>query len=954
MLAPSPSPPSLFKRVVDALRPPRAQPFREMGVSGTAHFGGYIQTRERSPQWAGQQRYVTIADMAVNASIVAAGVHYFLNLIAHPRWTVEPADESPEAAAAAELVDEIFHDLNQPWSRVVRRAGTYRFYGFGVQEWTAKRRPDGRVGLASIEPRPQQTIARWALADDGAVEGAWQASPQTGEELGIPRSKILYLVDDVLTDSPEGVGIFRHLAEPWERLRTYYALEARGFERDLRGTPVGRIPYTQLREAVRSGDLTEAQAAAMIKAMEDFVKLQVKQSDTAITLDSQPYFSQAADGAKVAGVQQWGLELLQGDAAGMAEIAAAISRTQTEMARVLTCEHLMMGESSGNRSLAEDKSRNLYLVANAVLEDIAAGVQHDVVPRICDLNGVPEAARPRCRVEDVAFKDAEAVAATLQKMALAGAVLAPDDPVIEDVRTLLGVSPPSPVPAEMVGQTAGGEAAPEEGTDEEDLAADVAKANPYHDERGRFDEGPGAVGGVDLDHGYSSVQDARDAVVTLAGSYGLKLASEEGSSLSEARYLTFKPQDESLVISRGNWNNRWGNPPGTLLNPGFSIRISVHRGYGGKTNPQFNLRLDQPHDLRGLDLRLRTIILRRPRGLRGAGVLEKGGSSDQPRTLYIKRRLLNAGALRDWAASQGIASTLPASDMHVTVAFSRDLVDWSAVEPDEDSMTVDGGLRDVHQFPFVTKVFDSNQPRDERGRWGEGGGSWSKSEIVSQIGPEIKQIMRQDNSGEDFGLRILPEDTFASVGGTLEPSYRWEDGEFTSEKLGGTSAIGIKASDKIERALKDVLAGKEYGGGYVGTRLALISGELRGSGEDVGEVLLREARVRRIFMIPAKVTKVASNGPLVLRFESPELHRRWRALREAGASWDFSEYQPHVTVTYSVAEADVSGVEPYRGPLIFGPEEWAEVDDGWAGAVREEPTRAVRGSVPRRALRRTR
>jgi len=43
-------------------------------------------------------------------------------------------------------------------------------------------------------------------------------------------------------------------------------------------------------------------------------------------------------------------------------------------------------------------------------------------------------------VEDAAFKDAVMIAATLRDMATAGATLAPDDPAIDDLRALLGVS----------------------------------------------------------------------------------------------------------------------------------------------------------------------------------------------------------------------------------------------------------------------------------------------------------------------------------------------------------------------------------------------------------------------------------------------------------------------------------------------------------------------------------
>lgn len=831
MLAPNPnfSPPSLFKRVLDALRPPAPRPFVEMGVSGTAVYGGYVVVRERSPEWVGAQRYMSIADMAVNASIVAAGVHYFTNLIAHPRWTVEPADKSGPAQEAADLVDSVLQDLNQPWSRVVRRASMFRFYGFGVQEWTAKARLDGRIGLSGIEPRPQHSIERWAVDDGGAVQGCFQMAPITNEELGIPRKKMLYLVDDALTDSPEGLGIFRHLAEPWGRLKQYLMLEARAFERDLRGTPVGRAPYSLLNQAVKDGTLTQEQASAALEALEKFVKQQVKQSDTAIMLDSVPYYSQAADGAKVGGNPQWAVELLQGGAAGMAEVAASITRTQTEMARLLTCEHLMMGESSGNRALGEDKSRNLYLVSNSVLGDIVAGVNQDIVPHICDLNGIPENLRPKCSAEDVAFKSADIVAGTLAKMAQAGATLAPDDPVIADVRSLMGVSAPAPVSPELLGISPPGsdepdpEPEPDDGVEEEDAepgseegGSGVEKANPNHDERGRFAEGAGGGGADALNPATApAAEDGYSEAVVYHGT-GQKL---DLKSADQPLYLADNHAD-ARGFSEGAHLGGSGDDPrvyGIRFRPGETTDIqgkidaAVGRGddvdevveaeivrakSGGKVR---YLTFDHPSTSGGDDFK--AVVSLYPKkdlifdSMRLSGraqsiLLTPGGQARRlkklvkaVRTLYVKRRLLNGGAVREWVRSQGLQSALPAGEMHVTVAFSRDPVDWSALDARKDAIVVHDGVRSVHQFP----------PRN------------------------------------------------------------------------------------------------------------------------------------------------TPNGALVLRFEAPELQRRWQELKDAGARWDFPEYLPHITLTYAVADASGMQLEPFRGPLIFGPEEWDEVNENWAGEIAEEP-----------------
>lgn len=46
-----------------------------------------------------------------------------------------------------------------------------------------------------------------------------------------------------------------------------------------------------------------------------------------------------------------------------------------------------------------------------------------------------------------------------------------------------------------------------------------------------------------------------------------------------------------------------------------------------------------------------------------------------PRPLYVQRKLLNATELIAWAKANGFESTLPATDMHVTVLYSRSAVD---------------------------------------------------------------------------------------------------------------------------------------------------------------------------------------------------------------------------------------------------------------------------------------
>lgn len=153
-------------------------------------------------------------------------------------------------------------------------------------------------------------------------------------------------------------------------------------------------------------------------------------------------------------------------------------------------------------------------------------------------------------------------------------------------------------------------------------------------------------------------------------------------------------------------------------------------------------------------------------------VAKKAITDAAPRSLYVSRKVINGAEIIAWAKAQGFESNVPADDLHVTVAYSRNPVDWMKV-----------------------------------------GESWSG-----------------DGNGQ---LKIAP---------------------------GGARLI-----DKF------------------------------------GE------------------------GAVVLLFNSSELAWRHVSIVEAGASWDWPDYQPHITFTYEPGSVDIDKVEPYRGAIELGPEIFEEL-----------------------------
>lgn len=702
-----------------------ARPFAEQGVGGFRIYRGYLDPGETNYKLIGVQRWKTAADLLANVSIIAAGVRYSLNLISRPTWRFDPPSDKPEAKAHAEFMESVINGIDTNWTRIIRRGGMYRFHGFGIHEWIAKRREeDGRIGIASIESRPQHTIERWDIDANGGVQGVWQRDPMTNEELYLPRRKLLYLVDDTLTDSPDGVGWFRHLAEPANTLKSYLELESMGFERDLAGIPVGRAPLQKLNQLVESGKITREQSNTMIAGLEAFVSLKRKDKNTALILDSTTFKGKTDTGESISSIFEWGVELLTGSQNSIDELGNAIRRLQFDMALIIGAEQLLVGrEGEGSRALSEDKSRNLYLTANATLADMAESVDRDLVDPIWQMNGLPEELKPKAKVEDVAFKDAEQIARTLADMANAGAILAPDDPAINDLRDLMGIQHAPPMDLATLNALQG--------------KPDPTKPSPdkeLDDERAR----------EAMDR-----EDARAEADRKAGANDNKPGAKKPAAKAAPRslYVSRKVANSAELIA-------WAKEQGFATTvPAEELHVTVCFSRAEldwmKVDPAPAALTVPPGGPRVVE----------PLGDKGAVVLLFRSPELEARHAEI----LKAGASHDF----------PSYHCHVTITYAGGDMDLSAVKPFEgaiefgpelfaeldddwkDKITEKGAGSDGRDGPF--EKYNPNQPRVPAGqpgggRWSDGGsaGGYREGERDKGETVEVAEVARQYLSDEDI------------------------------------------------------------------------------------------------------------------------------------------------------------------------------------------------------------
>ena len=328
------------------------------------------------------------------------------------------------ALEIAKKIEAIINDTDTPWRRVVRRAAMYRFYGFSTQEWTAKRRPDGTIGFKDISPRPQATIERWDISQSGEVFGCWQSSPWDNKEIYLPRRKLVYLVDDSLNDSPEGLGLLRHVVELAESLQRFEELEAIGFETDMRGVVHARAPFSDLAEKVSSGEITQADMNSILSPLKSFIQNHIRGKKSGIILDSSVYSSSDESG-RPSNAAKWEVGLMSSGITSQDAIYTAIQRKTAEIARVLGVEGLLLGGGGGSLALSRDKSHNFHLIIDSTIKEIIDTFNKDILTPLMDLNGWDKELTPKFKTEAIQFRGIDEIARALKDIEATS--LDPDD-----------------------------------------------------------------------------------------------------------------------------------------------------------------------------------------------------------------------------------------------------------------------------------------------------------------------------------------------------------------------------------------------------------------------------------------------------------------------------------------------------------------------------------------------
>jgi len=420
---------------------PTSTDFGEIGSSGLVQYGGQVR-EDFLRQLQGKQGYAQYRQMADNDPVIGGILHAVEMLIRGVEWTVEPSSTQEAAAVdSAEFVASCLGDMTQSWDDTLASILTFLTYGFSYHEIVYKRRRgrtgksptdsahnDGRIGWRKLPIRAQDTVWKWAMDDNGGIEGMYQMNPNAPSRgtVYIPIEKALLFRTSAKMNNPRGRSILRNAFVPWYYKQRIQEIEAIGIERDLAGMPVALVPPHLL------SDNATSQETSALDAIKQIVR-NVKRDEQEGIVFPLAYDPETGNLA-------YDLKLLSTGGRRQFDTNAIINRYDQRIAMSMLADFILLGhEKVGTQALSVSKIQLFTDSLDAWLAGIAQVFNAYAIPRLLRINGIDEAVTPALRYTPPKNVDLEALSKYIGQLAGAGAAMFPDEPLEGYLREVAGL-----------------------------------------------------------------------------------------------------------------------------------------------------------------------------------------------------------------------------------------------------------------------------------------------------------------------------------------------------------------------------------------------------------------------------------------------------------------------------------------------------------------------------------
>ena len=419
--------------------------FSEMSSLGMRVFQGVPQEElKRELNWPASIN--TYREMSYH-SAVNAPLTLFENIISKATFIYKPPENATEEEKEqSRLINQMMHDMEQPWSEFIRDVLSSNIFGFSVHEKVFRKRykangslyDDGVIGWKKLPIRVQESISKFIFSDDGnevigvqqnlsAINDIYNRFSKRSNLINMPRSKFLLFRTGKHRGDPFGKSPLRDAYLAWRFLSALEEMEATGVAKDLNGLPVLYLPAQYL-----AADAPPEVQAIRLYYENVMRNLQMNEQSAVIlpqVIDpesKQPMFK---------------LDLLSVDGKKNFDISKIKEYYKTLIFVSLFADILIQGTTTtGSFALGTIKNSLSGAYAERLIANIAEVLQNDLIKMTYQLNGWDESRMGTFDYDGLEPADLETFSKAVQRMGATG-YLPKNLDVINAVLTNLGIDP---------------------------------------------------------------------------------------------------------------------------------------------------------------------------------------------------------------------------------------------------------------------------------------------------------------------------------------------------------------------------------------------------------------------------------------------------------------------------------------------------------------------------------
>jgi len=402
-----------------------ARPYTELGVASDTNPSWGIRQDEFVVQLRGRQGIKKYREMSENDAVIGAILTAMTMMLRSIEWRVEG-----ESTDAVKFVQSVMHGMDdKSWEEFVADTLSMLQYGFSIFEFVPRRDSDGLIRMRKLASRAQWTIDRFEAKDNGDIQGVWQVAAQ--KNVYIPYSKMLHFRTTSVANEPSGRSVLRSAYTSWRAQNNIKYFEGVGIERELNGLPVVRIPSEFM-----SADASDSQKA-LFTQMKTIARDVKRNEQGWIILPSDRY---ADDDGKLTNNLMVEFDLIASKGTRDIDTGAVILRYQQDMARSVMADFVMLGANDrGSFALSKSKADLFLKALEGYADTIAAQLNRKLLPYLWELNGMNPDDMPKIARGRVAPVDLEELGQYIQRLALSGVDLFPDEGLDKHLRDVAGL-----------------------------------------------------------------------------------------------------------------------------------------------------------------------------------------------------------------------------------------------------------------------------------------------------------------------------------------------------------------------------------------------------------------------------------------------------------------------------------------------------------------------------------